>query len=301
MSRFLPAVACLLLAPIAAAQERIADFDNSLRVEYQFIHTGLYESSIGPIDIGETDTHVALLSGVYSLGERWKIYGSLPYVQKRHTGNPLGVHDPVANFVNFTPPDLRNVDDGDYHGGLQDFYGGVQYLAMDTPFFSLSPFISFGLPVSDYPFYASAAIGKNLWAIPVGASMDFTPYFSDWYFQADIAYVFSERVIGVDLNHWLAYVSASYYLTPRFAPRIFLSARFAPNALEFPEDFPDPDTENQWRHDQTLKHEFVNAGIGFDYILTERYELSATYYQTIDPHQVSEVDYAFTVALTWSY
>ena len=86
-------MACLFLLPIAAAQERIADFDNSLRVEYQFIHTGLYESSIGPIDIGETDTHVALLSGVYSLGERWKIYGSLPYVQKRHTGNPLGVHD----------------------------------------------------------------------------------------------------------------------------------------------------------------------------------------------------------------
>lgn len=303
---FRAAIAAVLLAgaSVAAAQERIADYDNSVRLEYQFIHTGALDTGIGPFDIGETDAHVLLLSGVYSLTDRWKIFGTLPYVQKRHQG--MGVHNPNTDFFEYMPPDLRLVDDGDFHGGLQDLYGGIQYLALDGPF-RVSPFISYGVPISDYPTYANAAIGKQLWELPVGVSLEFTPYFSDWYFQADIAYVFSEELLGVDLDFWLMYFSASYYVTPRFAPRVFLTRRDAPNALDFPEDFTDDltfstledfDNEFWYRHDQTLKHNYVNAGIGFDYLASDRYEISATYYQTIDPEDVAEVDYAFTFALT---
>lgn len=294
-------IALIALTPAAAAQERIADYDNSVRLEYQFFHTGDLDTNFGPMDIGETDTHVLLLSGVYTLNERWKVFGSLPYVQKRHQG--VLPHD-FTEFSEYTPPDLRVIDDGDYHGGLQDLFAGVQYLAVDSPFFSAAPFISYGFPVSNYAFYGSAAIGKQLWELPVGVSMEFTPYFSDWYFQADIAYVFSEKVLGVDLNYWLTYFSASYYVTARFAPRVFVTSRHAPNALDFPEDFTDDfsaddfDNEFWYRHDTTVKHNYINAGIGFDYIVSDRYELSATYFQTIDPEQVAEVDYAFTFALT---
>jgi hypothetical protein len=199
---------------------------------------------------------------------------------------------------------LRIVDDGHYHGGLQDFFAGAQYLAFESPAFALSPFVSYGVPVSDYPFYGNAAIGKQIWEIPLGLSVDFTPYFSDWLFRADVAYVFSEEVLGVDLDYWLLYLSASYYVTPRFAPRIFVTKRHAPNALDFPEDFTDDfsdddfDSEFWYHHDQTLKHNYLNAGIGFDYIVSELYEIAATYYQTIDPDGVAEVDYAFTFALT---
>jgi len=302
MGRLLLTVACLMLAPMAAGQERIGDFDNSLRAEYQFIHTGDLDTSFGPLDVGTTDTQVVLLSGVYSLTDRWKIYGSLPYVQKRFddpTG--YGVHNPQVDFYEFTPPDLRFVDDGSYHGGLQDLYVGVQYLAIDGPAFTLSPFVSFGTPTTDYPIYGGAVIGRGLNEVPVGVSMDFTPYFSDWYFQADVAYVFSEEVLGVDLDYWLAYLSASYYVTPRLAPRIFVTSRNAPNALIFPEDFPDFDSENFYHHDQTIKHSYVNAGIGFDYIVSDRYEISATYFKTIDPEYIYEIEYAFTLALLYKF
>lgn len=299
------ALTAVLFAPVsvAVAQERIADYDNSVRLEYHYIHTADFQSgTLGSVDAGTTDTHVLLLSGVWSLNERWKIYGSIPYVQKRHDGNPFGVHDPVADFVEYTPPDLRFVDDGEYHGGLQDFYGGVQYLAIDNPAFTLSPFVAYGVPVTDYPIYGSAIIGRGVNELHVGVSLEFTPYFSDWYFLADIAYVFSEKVVGVDLNYWNVYLSAGYYVTPRFAPRLFLTSRDAPNALVWPDDF-EPyeekyDNEYGWRHDQTLEHNFVNAGIGFDYILNDRYEIAATYYQTIDAESLFETDYAFTFALT---
>jgi hypothetical protein len=296
--------ALIMLTPLALAQDRIADYDDSIRVEYQFIHTGALDTGIGPFDVGETDAHILLLSGVYSLNERWKIYGTIPYVQKRHKG--AGVHDPNVDFYQFMPTDLRVIDDGHFHGGFQDFHAGVQYLAIDGPV-SVSPFISYGAPVSNYPFYGNAAIGKQLWEVPVGVAMEFTPYFSDWFFQADLAYVFSEEVLEVDLDYWLVYLSASYFVTPRFVPRVFLTRRNAPNALRFPEDFTDDytfstledfDNEFWYQHDRTLRHNYINAGIGFDYIVSDQYSISATYFQTIEPEDVAEVEYAFTFAFT---
>ena len=287
---------------VAEAQESRADFDDRIRLDYFYVHTADFTSETLTFDAGNTDSHAIQLSGVFSLNEKWQLFGSIAYVQKRLV-DPIGygTHNPRVDFWEYTPPDLRFIDDGDYHGGLQDVNFGVQYLALDGPL-RISPYISYGTPVSDYPIYGAAIIGSGLNALHLGASLDFTPYFSDWTFQADISYAISEKVLGVDLNYWLMYISASYYVTPRFAPRIFLTSRIAPNALSYPEDF-EPyeekyDNENGWRHDQTIKHEYINAGIGFDYIFSERHGISATYYRTIEAENLLEIDRAFNVGFT---
>lgn len=292
-------IAAITAIPAASAQEEFADRNNSIRLEYQYFHTGFFETEVGALDLGETDTHVALLSGLWSLHERWTVSASVPYVQKRHEG--AYPHD-LTEFFNYQPPDLRIVDDGDYHGGFQDMRVSVQYLAIDGPL-AVSPYIGYGYPMSNYPIYGSAAIGRNLWEVPVGVALEFTPYFSDWYFQGDIAYVFSESQLDVDLDYWLFYASASYYFTPRFAPRIFAFSRDAPGALTYPADFPNDDFDNArgYYHDVLLRHSYINAGLGFDYVLTDRYELSASYFKTIDASDVAEVEYAFTVALTRNF
>ena len=136
---------------------------------------------------------------------------------------------------------------------------------------------------------------------------EFTPLFSDWFFQADIAYVFAEEVLNVNLDYWLMYFSAGYFFTPRLAARVFLTRRNAPNALSFPDDYTDDPTFEEledfdnihwFYHDRTLEHNYVNAGIGLDFVVSKRYSASATYYWTVDPEGVAEVDFAFTTALT---
>ena len=298
------ALASVLLAvmPITEAQERKVDFDDNIRLDYYYVHTADFTSDTLTFDSGTTDSHAIQLSGVFSLNEKWQLFGGIVYVQKRLV-DPIGygTHNPRVDFWQYTPPDLRFIDDGDYHGGLQDLTFGARYLALDGPL-RISPFISYGTPVSDYPIYGAAIIGNGLNELHLGASLDFTPYFSDWTFQADISYAISEKVVGVDLNYWLMYLSASYYVTPRFAPRIFLTGRRAPNALSYPEDF-EPyeekyDHEHGWRHDQTIKHEYINAGIGFDYNFSELYGISATYYRTIEAENLLETDKAFNVGFT---
>jgi len=292
----------LTVMSVTQAQEREADFDDSIRLDYYYVHTGEFESDTLTFDAGTTDTHALQLAGFFSLNEKWEVHGSIAYIQKRLV-DPLGygTHNPNVDFWEYTPPDLRFVDDGDYHGGLQDFSVGVKYLALDGPL-RVSPFVSYGTPVSDYPIYGGAVIGRGLNELHLGVSLEFIPYFSDWNFQADISYAISEKVVGVNLNSWRMYLSAGYYVTPRFVSRLFLTSRYAPNALRYPEDF-EPyeekyDNENGWRHDQTLKHEFINAGIGFDYIVSERYGISATYYRTIHAENILKVDNAFTLGLT---
>jgi hypothetical protein len=294
--------ALLTVMSVTDAQESNADFDDSIRLNYHYVQTGKFRSDALTFDAGNTYSHALQLAADFALNEKWSIYGNIAYVQKRlHDPIGYGTHNPSVDFYEYTPPDLRFVDDGDYHGGFQDVTVGVQYLALDGPF-KLSPFVSYGTPVSNYPIYGSAIIGRGLNELHVGVSMEFTPYFSDWYLQADIAYAFSEKVLGINLDYWLMYFSASYYVTPRFAPRLYLTNRISPNGLRYPQDF-EPyeenyDNENGWRHDQTIKHEFINAGIGFDYVISERYGVSANYYKTIDADNLLEVDSAFNVGVT---
>jgi hypothetical protein len=302
----LGALGLLFEAPPAAAQAQSRG-DASLRIEYQYIRTGdFYDDS--PLfqsggDVGTTDSHVLLLSGDYALGPRWTVFASLPYIQKQHQGT--GPHD-FSEFVNFDPPDRRIVDDGDYHGGFQDLTVGVRYRALEGPL-TVSPFISYGVPTTDYPFYGKAIIGPNLWRIPVGVDLGFQPYFSDWYFSASVAYVISERSLGVDVNHWLAFGSAGYYFTPRFFASLFVSYKNTPNGLRMPQDITDDplyqnpadfDTPLWWQHDRLLAHRYTNVGLGLDYVLNREHVVSFQYYTSVYTDQSNEVDNAFTVGIT---
>jgi hypothetical protein len=254
-----------------------------------------------------------LISGDYALSERWTVYAALPYVRKRFNGSDLDFgtgpgdpHDPNADYwIDFVPPDKRFWDDEEYHGDWQDLSFGIIYKAVDGPAWTVSPFVGYAFPTTNYPFYAKAAIGGNLWNIPVGVNVSFIPYFSDWHIRGTLTYVFSEEPLDINVDYWLAYLSAGYWFKPNFSMNVFLSTRYLRGGLIFDFDFGDfsnyPgdfDTEKWWHHDHLLRHRFVNIGIGFGYSLNERYQLSGTYFNSVWSDQTTEVDNAFSIALT---
>jgi hypothetical protein len=285
--------------------------DGSMRIEYQYIRTGNFHDANFEFDYWTTDSHIALLSGDYTFADRWTVYGSLPYVQKRFNagerfgGDPHNPNDPW--WIDFQPPDKRFIDDERFHGGFQDFSFGLMYLALDGPL-TISPYIGYGFPTTDYPFYAKAAIGANLWNIPVGVNLSFVPYFSDWFFRGNLAYVFSEKPLDINVDYWLGFLSAGYWFKPQLSVNIFLSAKYIRNGLVMPWDFTDDpfyrnypqdfDTIEWWQHDRLLRHRFVNAGIGFDYFPSEKYKFSGSYFTGIWAEQTNETDKAFTLAFT---
>jgi len=298
--------------PFPASAQGQNKGDASFRIEYQYIRNGAYDAGAITFDYWTTDTHVAMLSGDYALSDRWTVYAALPYVQKRfnpdpddpYGGDPHNPNDPW--WIDYIPPDKRFVDDGDFHGGLQDFSFGLMYLALDGPL-SVSPYIGYGFPADNYPFYAKAAIGTNLWNLPVGVSLSYIPPFSDWFVNGSLAYVFSEHPLDVNVDYWLGFLSAGYWFKPQFSMNVFLSAKYIRDGFELPwtylelgyVDYPaDFDTREWYQHDRLIRHRFVNAGVAFDYYVNEKYKLSGSYFTGIWADQANEVDRAFTFALT---
>jgi len=287
--------------------------DASLRLEYQFIQTGSFLSDNAEFDYWTTDSQVAVLSGDYALNERWTIFAALPYVRKRFNsevpwgGDPHNPNDPY--WIDFVPPDKRFWDDGDYHSALQDFSLGVSYRVVNGPL-TLRPYISYGVPASDYPFFAKAAIGKNLWTVPVGTTFSYVPYFSDWHFEGNAAYVFSEKPLGLNVDYWLVDLSAGYWFKAGLSVNAFLNFKSVrdgvsllwpefidgdPVGAVYPDDW---DTENWWHHDRLVGNRNLNFGIGFDYFFGPEWKVSGSGYQSIWTEESNEVDLAVTLAVT---
>ncbi len=288
--------------------------DASLRLEFQAIKTGTFISDDADFDYWTTDSRVAIVSGDYALNERWTVFAALPYVKKRFNsevpwgGDPHNPNEPY--WVDFVPPDTRFWDDGEYHGDFQDFSIGVSYRFTKGPV-TFQPYISYGVPATDYPFFAKAAIGKNLWTIPVGTTISFVPYFSDWHFDTNIAYVFSEKPLGYNVDYLLAHVSAGYWFRANLSINAFLSLKYTRDGVSllspifinenapFPPVYPeDWDTETWWQHDRMIANRNLNLGIGVDYFFSPEWKVSGSAYQSTWTEESNEIDYAFTLGLT---
>lgn len=290
--------ACWLAASFCVNIANAQSGFESFRVEYQYIETGSFDSSIGDIDIGETHAHVFYFSTTYNVNDKLAISASLPWIKKRHQG--ALPHNPQIDLPAYPEADQSIIDDGNFHSDWQDLYVTLSYKAYEGDRWSVFPFVSVGVPTNDYPFYAHAAVGRNIWHVPVGAAFSFRPYFSDFFFSGDAAYVFTEKSLGVDISHWLVNLELGYYLTPRFVPKIFVSIKHGTQGLNFPDDFDLSalDDINFYFHDRTIKHNFINGGIGFDWIVSDDYVVSGSALKMLNPDQVNIVDLGLSLGVT---
>ncbi len=284
--------------------------DASVRLEYQYITTGTFYSQDQEFDYWSTDTQTLILSGDYALNERWTIFASLPYVRKRFVSEvPWGgdPHNPNDSYwVRFVPPDTRFWDDGNYHGALQDFSIGMSY-RVEQGRWTLNPYISYGVPASDYPFFAKAAIGRNLWTVPVGLGFSFVPYFSDWHFDGNLAYVFSEEPLGQNVDYWLAHVSAGYWFTANLSVNVFLSRKdtngvslldpifYDGDPFAYPVGY---DTEAWWQHDRLVGSRSQALGLGAEYFFSPKWKISGSVFENIWNDESNEIDLAFTLGVS---
>jgi hypothetical protein len=309
---FLAGSLAILFAFSAHSQEPKRG-DGSVRLEFQYFKSGAFLSRDQEFDYWTTKTQVALLSGSYTLNENWSVFASLPYVRRRFIsevpwgGDPHNPNDPY--WIDFEPPDKRFWDDGDYHGALQDLTIGVSYRVARGPW-TLYPYISYGVPASDYPIFAKAAIGRNLWTVPVGMSISFVPYFSDWHFDGDFAYVFSEKPLGRNVDYWLAHLSAGYWFKANLSVNAFLSLKygyglsllsseFLSDDASFPPNYPaDFDTEEWWQHDRLVGNRNLVFGIGADYAFGRKWVLSGSTFRSVWTEEANEDDIALTLGLT---
>ena len=290
----------LLTSNVNATETESRKGSGQFVVTYQYNYTDGFESDIGALPIGSIDTHVMNFELQYALTDRLTVIAGIPYVRKRYNNGPLP-HDPL--LLDPPRPYIENVDQGGWNSDFQDFNIGARYRVKEGAF-SVEPFAYLGVPSQEYPFYGNAAVGQQLTRLQVGSSFMWYPGLSDAYYSADIGYVFVEETLGVSVNYWNIRAEAGYQFGPRLTGRLFGLLKKG-SGLAVPTNFPgfpgQLNDELWYQHDRTLKHNYMNIGIGVDWALNDHYSISSNYMEMVWEDQVNILEYAFTLSLVRAF
>jgi len=265
----------------------------SVSIAFQNISVNKFSIGGSEVDIGEVLTHSLYVEINYALTDRLQVTAGLPYIKKRYDGP--GVHDPLT--LDPPRPYVPFLDDGSYHSDFQDFFVGFKYLWRTDPLI-VEPFVNLHIPSNNYPHFAQAAVGQNLFKLEVGVDLIKYMPFSYWYYRVETSYTFVEKTLGVSVNHVRLDGEMGYFFTQGVSANLFFQSKLGdgnPNG-SFP---PSMRTDERWyQHDRTAKHNFANVGIGADWFFADKYQLYGSAFTTVWGDTVHLVDLAWSIGIS---
>lgn len=257
---------------------------------------GTFTTDGEPFPAGDVDTRAALFGAGYRFAPRWTAEASVPYVRRRHIGRLT--HNPALLIPQ--RPGLETVDDGDWHGGVQDFSATLRYDASDGPL-QVRPFLMVGIPLRNYTFFGNSAIGTRLHRGRLGIELSRPIGLSDFYWRAQYAYEVIERSYeSVNTNAHLAELELGWYATPRLMLRGVVSERYG-QGLPADADFGNRTNERWYYHDRNAEHSATVAGLGAEYHFEGPWSLSLLTLQLVDGRAIHRIRHATTLELSWHF
>jgi hypothetical protein len=267
---------------------------------------------------GHIKAHSAQLRLDYGLTDRLALNVTAPFVTKRYQGafphNPDPYEDDHAAFaalsVPGTPVDpahegesITRLDDGDFHGGWQDWGVGLRWQWRTRPWM-VTPFVNYNQPMRDYTWFAHAAPGtrQRRLALGVAVGRQFGPRFPKLYVQGQYSYTFVEKVQDISVNTSTLNTELGYFFTPRWSGRVFATFRKTHGGLDFPIDFPPPRTTELFlHHDQIQRVDYVNAGLGVGYRINDHWSVNGNWMTTVWGENGHAIHNAVSLGITRSF
>lgn len=246
-----------------------------------------------PFPAGDVDTRAAILGLSYRFAERWSVETRVPYVRRRHIG--FLSHNPA--LLQPPRPGLPVLDNGDWHGGLQDASLTLRFDAYDEAML-VRPFLSLSIPTRNYPFFGNSAIGTRLHRAHLGVEVVRPIGLSDFYWRGQYGYEVIERSyerINTDARH--AELELGWYASQRLRLRGFVNDRDG-GGLPDVVDFGFRTNLRWYHHDQNSRHNATVAGLGAEYALGDRYSISAVALRLIEGEAVHRIRFASTIELS---
>jgi hypothetical protein len=214
---------------------------------------------------GTITTNSAFLNVEYGLSDRWAISVGLPFRSSKFSGpighNPGSLHDDHGQGFQ---------DDGNFHSGWQDWSFSVRY-AWVRKTWLVTPYLLYGTPARDYNTFAHSAVGVGQWRLEAGisAGRQFGGKLRNLYFVGGLAYALMEPV-DRRVNHATISGELGWFFSPKWSLHVNILRQKTFNGFDFPVDFPDRTDDHFFHHDQNLRNDFVNEGIGVDFQATDR-------------------------------
>lgn len=171
---FMPLLVLVLLLgfpSLCASQWLPSPGEGSVAVNYQYtrVTDHLFSDSVeewydpasgytgGPgnrMYLGDIYGQTTNLTASVGIWRRLALSGGVAYLVSKYKGK-----SPEAS-----------IDDGKYHGGLQDASFGLAYM-IPWQGFAITPSVGISFPTTDYPTIGHVSVGNRLQTIPVGLSV----------------------------------------------------------------------------------------------------------------------------------
>jgi hypothetical protein len=266
-ARLLPLL--LALPPGLMAQAWLpAQGDGSVSILYQYDISRLHSYEDGRTnDRGHTYFDAMIVNTDFSLTDRLAIQIGLPFVEARYVGPKphLLVRGDASTEV--------AIDNGNYHGGFQDFRFNVRY-ALSRRALKITPFVEAILPSHAYSSFGHAAIGLNEHEYRMGVSVGrrLNPILPKAFVQGQYAFGFTPYVAaGIAPRRSYGELQLGYLLSRRISFQGSSALTWSHNGLDYDINlFPTNLTNEQYlNHDRIAQSKLLDAGGSVSYLVNK--------------------------------
>jgi hypothetical protein len=244
-----------------------------------------------PLDVGHIRTETLLVDVTYGLTDKVAITAGIPWVASKYTG---AFPHPLADLTGVTP-----LDDGTYHQTLQDFRVDVRY-NITRKGLVLTPFIGSIVPSHDYTYFAHTAPGRDLNELQLGVSAArmLDSLVPGLFVQGSYSYEVTEKVLDIPHNRSNISLEVGYFVTPKVRLLALGTGQLTHGGV----DAPSP-TDNLLfpQHDRITRDEFINAGGGAAYSLSENVDLFGSVIHTLVARNIHAIHRGLSLGLSWSF
>ncbi len=212
------------------------------------------------------DTHLALLRVGYSPIDRLGLELSAAYLALKYGGE--GVMFPAHG----------DYDDGDYHGTFQDVAFRARYQLLEE-LFAFSPHIGLSVPMVDYEVFGWANAGRHLMAVMAGASAG-RFFLRRLFVHAGYEIAFPEKFDEMqDFDQYSQIKSdlglaVGYFVLERLELHGALDFHWQHGGVDY-FDLTDPGDPLFLNHDPVLNEDYVQAGGGVSWNVTDKIKVAA--------------------------
>jgi hypothetical protein len=281
----------LLVAPLADAAFAQAwvpgEGEGTVSVLYQGANSLYHYKPTAKVDLGRIDSHALVLDTTYGLTDKIAVDVALPFVVSKYTG---------------TQPHPTSLDDGNYHGTIQDVRLDLRYNMTRRRRMAFTPFVGTVMPSHDYEYYAHSAPGRRLRELQVGAyaAKLLDPILPGVFVQARYGYGFVERVLDISHNRSMADLEVGYFFTPSIRSFALLNGQYTHGGIDLPAVGVLPPDIRPF-HDQIDRVHFLNVGAGTAVSLTDKVDLFASALHNVAGRNGHALNLGVNAGLTWSF
>ncbi len=208
----------------------------------------------------------------YGIRKGLAVTAHLAYVASEYTGRSKH-RDQYGRLV--------LVDDGNYHGSLQDAEVGVHQTVLTMPFVA-TPFVAYLFPLQPYADFGHGAVGHHLREVRLGAALarDLRPFLPDAYGQVTYGYSAVERQDDHSIHRNRVDMELGYFVTSALSLKGAASWVRSSGGVEWYRTSTEF-LQHRLMHDALANERSWRVGGGAGYALTPRYNLYMAGFATV--------------------